>query len=323
MKRIIVGAAVLLALLLPGLITGADKKNSEPFYRRYLVAGNPLDDRILDQEKRVEADPKSADLRNDFGNLLAARRFPKEAREQYALAMKLDSHQYLAPYNLGLLYETLGETGRAISAYEKSIDRNRGFPPSRFRLGLLYERRGWQGRAIEQYARALQIDPTMRDPRRNPLIVETRLLDRVSVQNYPRDLAMASMVSDAAYVDRDRVRKVPLDRSLSSGDMKPQTPEGPLTTTAPAAGPTPVRVIAPSAPARRPPAAPVRAAPAPSLVPTPEFDAQPAPEPPPLPTPDPAGGRPPYVGGPRPPGPPVPTGSGTGAPPTPVPTPEN
>lgn len=323
MMRNIVGAAVLLALLLPGFVAGADKKNSEPFYRRYLVAGNPLDDKIRDQEKRVEADPQSADLRNDFGNLLAARRFPREAREQYELAMKLDKRHFLAPYNLGLLYETLGETGHAISAYEKSVDRNRGFPPSRFRLGLLYEKRGLQARAIEQYARALQIDPTMRDPHRNPLIVDTRLLDRVSVQNYPRDLATASMVSDAAYANRDRARKLPLDRSLSSEDMQPQPPEAPLTTTAPAAGPTPVRVIAPSSPARRSPPSPARAAPPPSaLVPTPEFDAQPPPEPPPLPTPDAAGGRPPYVGGSRP-VPPGPAGPGTGAPPTPVPTPEN
>jgi tetratricopeptide repeat protein len=317
MMKYIGGAAVLLALLLPGFVAGADKKDREPFYRRYLVAGNALDEKILDQEKRVQADPKSADLRNDFGNLLAARRFPKEAREQYEIAMKLDAHHFLAPYNLGLLYETLGETRRAISAYEKSVDRNRGFPPSRFRLGRLYEKQGSQSRAIEQYARALQIDPTMRDPHRNPLIVDTRLLDRVSVQNYPRDLAVASMAADAAYADRDRLRKVPLDRSLSSGDVQPPSPESPVTTTVPVVGPTPVRVIAPSSPARRPPPAPVRAAPPPSLVPTPEFDVAPPQDAPPLPTPDPSGGRPPYIGGPRPvPGAP-------GAPPTPVPTPEN
>lgn len=321
MKKILGGAAVLLALLLPGFVAGADKKDREPFYRRYLVAGNALDDRILEQESRVQADPKSADLRNDFGNLLAARRFPREAREQYEIAMKLDSHQFLAPYNLGLLYETLGETRRAISAYEKSVDRNRGFPPSRFRLGRLYEKQGLQSRAVEQYARALQIDPTMRDPHRNPLIVDTRLLDRVSVQNYPRDFAIAAMASDAAYADRDRLRKVPLDRSLSSGDVpSPENPVTTTTTTAPAAGPTPIRVIAPSAPARRPLSNPVRA-PAPSVVPTPEFDAQPPPEPPPLPTPDAAGGRPPYVGGFRP-APPVPGGA-AGPAPTPVPTPEN
>ena len=236
MKKLILGVAVLLAMLLPGFVVGGDKRPQEPFYRRYLVAGNLLDDKILEQEKRVEADPSSADLRNDFGNLLAARRFPREAREQYETAMKLDRHHFLAPYNLGLLYETTGDTGRAITAYEKSVDRNRGFPPARFRLGRLYEKRGWQGRAVEQYARALQIDPGMRDPKRNPLVMDTHLLDRVSLENYPRDLAAASMTAEALYADPARLRKVPLDRTLSSEDVQPAPPE------APAAGPTPVRV---------------------------------------------------------------------------------
>lgn len=307
MKKTLLGAAVLLAMLLPGFILGGDKNPpKEPFYRRYLVAGNPLDDKILEQEKRVEADPSSADLRNDFGNLLAARRFPREAREQYETAMKLDRHHFLAPYNLGLLYETTGDTGRAITAYEKSVDRNRGFPPARFRLGRLYEKRGWRGRAVEQYARALQIDPGMRDPKRNPLVVDTHLLDRVSLENYPRDLAAASMTAEALYADPARLRKVPLDRTLSSRDVQPAPPE------APAAGPTPVRVIGPSTAPRRPGPARIHNVPVP-VVPTPEFDLPPQPtEPPPpalLPTPDAAGGRPPYIGGSSPP-------------PTPAPTPE-
>lgn len=268
MKKLVLGAAVLLAVLLPGFVVGGEKKPKEPFYRRYLVAGNPLDDKILEQEKRVEADPSSADLRNDFGNLLAARRFPREAREQYETAMKLDRHHFLAPYNLGLLYETTGDTGRAIGAYEKSVDRNRGFPPARFRLGRLYEKRGWRGRAVEQYARALQIDPGMRDPKRNPLVVDTHLLDRVSLENYPRDLAAASMTAEALYADPARMRKVPIDRTLSSGDLQPAPPE------APAAGPIPVRVIAPSTPPRRPPPAPIRNVPM-LVVPTPELEVVP------------------------------------------------
>jgi len=309
MKKLIGGAAVLLAILLPGLVRGEkEKKPGEPFYRRYLVAGNPLDDKILEQEKRVMADPSSADLRNDFGNLLAARRFPREAREQYETAMKLDRHHFLAPYNLGLLYETTGNPGRAIGAYEKSVDRNRGFPPARFRLGRLYEKRGWKGRAIEQYARALQIDPGMRDPKRNPLVVDTLLLDRVSLENYPRDLAAASMTADALYADAARLRKVPLDRSLFSGDVLSPPSD------APAAGPTPIRVIAPSTAPRRADPTPFRQVPI-LPVPTPEIDfSAPQPTEPQapaqLPTPDPAGGRPPYVGGFR-------------ATPAPAPTPEN
>ena len=308
----IVGATVLVAAtLLPGFVFGEkEKKPQEPFYRRYLVAGYPLDDKIRDQEKRVDADPKSADLRNDFGNLLAARRFPREARTQYEMAMKLDSHHFLAPYNLGLLYETQGEIGRAISAYEKSVDRNRGFPPARFRLGRLYEKRGAQSRAIAQYARALQIDPAMRDPKRNPLIVDSRLLDRVSLENYPRDMAAAAMVSDAAYSNPSLTRRLPLDRTLSSEDLQPASAETPVT--APPARATPVKVVAPANPnaPRRDVVRPAPPQPAPLAAPTPDFVVLPPEpiEPPPQAADQPTPAPYPYnLGGVRPPPPPPPT----------------
>src|SRR5262249_19171718 len=236
---------------------GADKKNGkkeEPFYRKYLTPGNPLDDRILEQEKRLAADPDNADLHNDFGNLLAARRFPHEARDQYELAMKLDKHHFLAPYNLGMLYETQGEMGKAISAYEKSIDNNRGFPPSRFRLGRLYERQGSDQKAVQQSARPLEIDPEMRFVKRNPLVVDTKLLGLASLKNYEADLARASMAAGAGYVDTGLTKKLPVDRTLSSEDLKPSAGE---------ATPAPIQVIGPSSsgpPSRQPvrPAPPVR-----------------------------------------------------------------
>lgn len=261
MKKLIAGA-IGLALVLPAA-AAKDKKPEEPFYRRYLIPGNPLDEKIKEQEKRVEANPKSADLRNDFGNLLAARRFPKEARQQYETAMKLDRSHFLAPYNLGLLYETEGQTSRAIAAYEKSVNRNRGFPPSRFRLGRLYEKRGWDQRAIEQYARAFTIDPSMRDLRRNPLLADTRLLARVSLENYSRDLATASMLRDAVYAEERRWRRIPVDRALATDDLWESA----------AAEST-------ESPAPAPPGAP----PAPAANPAPYT----------------GGGRPPYIGGPIP-----------------------
>src|SRR5262245_59284350 len=98
----------------PGAATGGEpsnqssKKSGDPCYRKYLVPGNPLDDQILEQEKRVEASPKDANLRNDFGNLLAARRFPNEAAEQYQTALKLDKSDFISAYNLGLVRETQG-----------------------------------------------------------------------------------------------------------------------------------------------------------------------------------------------------------------------
>jgi tetratricopeptide (TPR) repeat protein len=255
--------AITAALFALALTAGAEDKK-EPFYRPYLIPGNRLDDKIRAQEQRVEADPKSPALRNDFGNLLAARRFVGDARKQYKEAMKLDNKNYLAAYNLGLLEETEGRAGAAISAFRESISRKPGFPPSRFHLGRLYEKSGSTERAIEQYARALRIDPSMRDPRRNPLVGDTRLLDRVSLTNYERDLATASIATEARYSDEGRFANVPVDRALSSEDVaEPASP-------APANVPGAWTPSASASPTVRPAgAAPLVPGPAPTQTPAP------------------------------------------------------
>lgn len=249
----------------------AEQKNGEPFYRKYLVAGNPLDERILEEERRVNAEPDSADLRNDFANLLASRRFVEDARMQYERALELDSSHFLAAYNLGLLWETEGKPIRAIFAYRKSISRKPGFPQSHFRLGRLYEQRGWKSRAVREYAKALRLDPEMRDPRTNPLVIDSRLIDRASLENYPRDLAVASMSSDQSYADAQRFRAAPIDRPLSTDDVEDRSAPEPVDSTVspPAGGP----VGLPLSPGQtrpqqaRPPGAPP---PQPPLEPTPE-----------------------------------------------------
>lgn len=276
-----------LAVVLLVLVCGASGKDKEkePFYRSYLIPGDPLDEKIKAQEKRVEADPGSAELRNDFGNLLAARGFAADARKQYKQAMTLDKKNFLAPYNLGLLEETQGNASEAISAYEVSIKRKPGFPPSRFHLGRLYERKGWNDKAIEQYARALRIDPSMRSPRRNPLAADTQLLDLASLVNYERDLAKASLSAEERYIDQDRFTQVPVDRPLFENQS-----EGPPAEPAPAASAAPAGAPAPPSSVAPPPAGSTGAAPAPTRRPSfsrPAPPAAPPPAPPPAPTPTP------------------------------------
>ncbi len=206
----------------------ADQKNGEPFYRKYLVAGNATDDRILEEERRVNEEPESADRRNDFGNLLAARRFVEDARMQYERALEIDSSHFLAAYNLGLLWETEGKPSRAVSAYRKSISRKPGFPQSHFRLGRLYEKRGRESLAVREYAKAFRLDPAMRDPRTNPLVIDSRLIGRASLENYERDLALASMSSDQNFADRGRFRSAPVDRPLSADDIEDRSAPEPV-----------------------------------------------------------------------------------------------
>jgi hypothetical protein len=200
---------------------GANKQTT-PFYRKYLVPGNRLDDRILEQESRVEASPDDASLRNDFGNLLAERRFPNEAAQQYEIAAKLDKTNFISLYNLGLLRETEGQIAKAIGAYQKSIDRKRGFPQAHFRLGRLYERTGRGQDAVTEYAKAMWIDPAMRDPHRNPLIIDSELIYQASLLNYARDLSSASMNKESVYVEERRFRAMPVDRALTSQEASAQ-----------------------------------------------------------------------------------------------------
>ena len=53
-------AAALIAFLLPIAAGAKDPKSGEPFYRRFLAPGNPIDDRILEYEKKIAAHPDSA-----------------------------------------------------------------------------------------------------------------------------------------------------------------------------------------------------------------------------------------------------------------------
>ena len=264
----ILAAAFVVALAWSAL--AEDKKNGgEPFYRKYLVAGNALDDRILEEERRVNEEPSSADRRNDFGNLLASRRFVEDARNQYERALELDKSHFLAAYNLGLLWETEGKPMKAISAYRKSISRKPGFPQSHFRLGRLYEKRGWERLAVKEYAKAMRIDPQMRDPRTNSLVIDSRLIDRASLENYPRDIAVASMSSDQSYADAWRFRSAPIDRPLSTDDIEDSSAPEPVDSTVTPGSGSPGRL--PLSPGQtRPQQALPPGAPPPPPEPTPE-----------------------------------------------------
>jgi tetratricopeptide (TPR) repeat protein len=256
-RKIPVFAAALLAA--GALASAAAKKpeSKEPFFHQFLIPGDPLDDNLLAQEKRVAENPESAALRNDFGNLLAERRFPKEARAEYRKALELDKTFFLAAYNLGLMEETEGRVDAAISAYREAIDRRRGFPPAHFRLGRLYEKLGRTDDAVDEYAKAFRIDNSLRDPRRNPLVVDSRLMDRASLTNYQRDLARATQKRENEYVDAARFRPLPIERTLDTEEIVeeagPQTIEAaPRSSGSARPGPTPARGRpAPTRPVRR------------------------------------------------------------------------
>jgi hypothetical protein len=199
------------------------KKKGADFYTPYLSASDVLDQTIVELTARVAARPGDAGLRNDLGNLLARRGFAREAIDQYRKASRLDREFFLADYNEGLLLEKEGKGGQAISAYRRSIQRKPGFPLSRFHLGFLYEREGRASDAVAEYAKALRIDPSLRWPARNPLVVQTRLLYRASLDNYERDLAAANLSGDGEFADRAVWERLQPQRPVNTSELEPET----------------------------------------------------------------------------------------------------
>ena len=108
-----------------------------------------------------------------------------------------------------------------------SIKRKPGFPQSRFRLGRLYEQTNRPESAVHEYSAAFWIDPGLRDPKRNPLVVDCELIYLASLVNYRRDVAVASMVDSDVYFDTDRFRKLPTTRAISSKEAEGGDEEAP------------------------------------------------------------------------------------------------
>ena len=241
-------------------------------------AAIPLDHKLLEQEKLVEADPNSAALRNDFGNLLADRRFAEEARKaSTTMAFKLDKKFFIAAYNLGPPRRDRRELGRGICAYRESIDRKPGFPMSHFRLGRLYERavhrRGHRGIREGLSHRRLHARSAAKPPGG-----DSRCSIAVSLTNYDRDLASGRPVHRGPLGRRGTVfARTPVDRALDAAEAEgtpAPAPPGSAACSAPRsrARPRPDRAVrrcvipGPASPARldrRPPA------PAPAAVPSP------------------------------------------------------
>jgi tetratricopeptide (TPR) repeat protein len=73
-------------------------------------------------ERAVQMDPKNKDAWYYLGRTYYTQSFPQKARKAFETALALDPHDSKAENNLGLLFETDGNTESAIGAYRKAIE---------------------------------------------------------------------------------------------------------------------------------------------------------------------------------------------------------
>jgi len=103
----------------------------------------------------------SATLHNKVGISLFQLRRDRDARKEYAQAIKLDK-AYAEPHNnLGALYYNELRYGPAVKEYTKALQINEANATFHSNLGAAFFAQRDYSRAMKEYNRALELDPTI------------------------------------------------------------------------------------------------------------------------------------------------------------------
>jgi len=194
MKRLLLIAAITALASCASLHHHHDENPyANPFYARYLNTGTQLDAQITRTINALQANPRSASLHNQLGQMLLQKGFPKDAEVEFERAVNADSHFYPAWYNLGLVRMSRGDWSGAHFAFARTVHYKPGHSTALFQLGLMEEKRNHQDAAIDYYAKAFAINHSLLDVRVNPRILDSKLIDLALLKSYPKEHARESM----------------------------------------------------------------------------------------------------------------------------------
>lgn len=158
-----------------------------PFYTRYLDTGSELDRDIQAYLGALREDPENPVFHNELGRLLVLKGFPNDAEREFRRAIASDDDFYPAWYNLGLLRASRGQYSAALRALNRTLDDKPGHAAAHFQKGLILERQGRTDDAVDSYAKAFKINFHLLEPRVNPQIIDSNLIDRALLQIYPEE----------------------------------------------------------------------------------------------------------------------------------------
>jgi len=159
------------------------------FYQRYLNPNDPFDQRIQRTVDALRADPKSAALHNELGQLLVRRGFPNDAEKEFGRAIRADRNFYPAYYNRAQLRAGQGDFLGARQDYQATIRHKPGHAEALFQLGLMEEQHQNEQEAINYYAKAITINHKLLDVRVNPRVLDSKLMALALLKAYPKSHA--------------------------------------------------------------------------------------------------------------------------------------
>ena len=99
----------------------------------------------------------------------------KVAENLYKEILKIDSSHIDTLNNLGLVFQVLGESEKAINCYEKVIKINPNFVPAYFNLGNTFSALNDYQKTIGYYEKVIEIDPSHKDAHNNLGVVFNEL----------------------------------------------------------------------------------------------------------------------------------------------------
>lgn len=202
------------------------------FYTRYLNPNNALDAAIQRDVNALRANPNNAALHNELGQYLAQRGFARDAETEFERAVDSDRKFWPAWYNLGLTRAARGETVGARFAYNRTLHYKPGHSEALFQEGLLEENSGHNEEAIEMYAKAISINHQLLDVKRNPRILDSKLIHLALLRAYPNEHTREALVFQATppnYGQRSVAAAEPSAPSPQAPADKIVTPAPPIT----------------------------------------------------------------------------------------------
>jgi hypothetical protein len=143
-----------------------------------------LKEAIQAQQLRLLENPNDAQAHNDLGNLWLLAQSPERAEESYREALVHDPSISSARYNLALLLQEQGKTGKALDQLKTAREQDPTNAWVHYQIGAILDAQGDTSRAVRSYARAFALDPQLAFPEVNPQVIDNQHLTRALLIAY-------------------------------------------------------------------------------------------------------------------------------------------